>query len=52
MLRENKELLFGDVLSKLLFNVVLKAIERRAKLQTTGTVINKQTQCITYTDDI
>jgi hypothetical protein len=36
-------------LSTLLFNIVLEAIERRAKLQTTGTIFNKQTQRLTLT---
>jgi hypothetical protein len=31
----------GDVLSTLLFNVVLEVIVRRANLQTTGTIYNK-----------
>jgi hypothetical protein len=41
-------------LSKLLLNVVLEAIVRRAELQTTGTIfnINKQTQFLAYVDDI
>jgi hypothetical protein len=34
----------GDVLSTLLFNVVLEIIVRRAKLQTNGTIFNRQTQ--------
>jgi hypothetical protein len=38
-----------DVLSTLVFNNVLK---RRGKLQTTGTVINKQTKLLAYADDI
>jgi hypothetical protein len=42
----------GAVLSTLLFNVVLEAIVRRAKLQTTGTIFNKQTQLIAYAYDI
>jgi hypothetical protein len=33
----------GDVLSTLLFNVVLEVIVRRANLQTTGTIYNKET---------
>jgi hypothetical protein len=41
-----------DVLSTLLFNVVLEAIVRRAKLQTTGTIFNKQAQLLAYADDI
>jgi Reverse transcriptase (RNA-dependent DNA polymerase) len=36
-----------DVLSTLLFNVV-----RRAKIQTSGTIFNKQTQLLAYADDI
>jgi hypothetical protein len=42
----------GDVLSTLLFNVVLEVIVRRANLQTTGTIYNKETQLLTYADDI
>jgi hypothetical protein len=34
----------GDVLSTLPFNVVLEVIVRRANLQTTGTIYNKETQ--------
>jgi hypothetical protein len=39
-----KELRKGDVLSTLLFNVVLEVILRRANLQTTCTIYNKETQ--------
>jgi hypothetical protein len=42
----------GDVLSTLLFNVVLEVIVRRANLQTTGTIYNKETQQLAYADDI
>jgi hypothetical protein len=42
----------GDVLSTLLFNVVLEVIVRRANLQTTGTINNKETQLLAYADDI
>jgi hypothetical protein len=42
----------GDVLSTLLFNVVLEVIVRRANLQTTGTISNKKTQLFACTDDI
>jgi hypothetical protein len=43
----------GDVFIKtLLLNVVLEAIVRRAKLQTTGTIFNNQTQFLAYVDDI
>jgi hypothetical protein len=42
----------GDVLSTLLFNVVLEVIVRRANLQTTGTIYNKKTQLLAYADDI
>jgi Reverse transcriptase (RNA-dependent DNA polymerase) len=42
----------GEVLSTLLFNVVLKIIVRRAKLQTNGTIFNRQTQIFAYADDI
>jgi hypothetical protein len=42
----------GDVLSSLLFNVVLEVIVRRANLQTTGTLYNKETQLFAYADDI
>jgi hypothetical protein len=42
----------GDVLSTLLFNVVLEVIVRRANLQTTGTIFNKETQLLAYADDI
>jgi hypothetical protein len=41
-----------DVLSTLLFNVVLEVIVRRANLQTTGTIFNKKTQLLTYSDDV
>jgi hypothetical protein len=41
----------GDVLSTLLFNVVLEVIVRRANLQTTGTIYNKETQLLEYADD-
>jgi hypothetical protein len=42
----------GDVLSTLLFNVLLEVIVRRANLQTTGTIYNKETQLVAYADDI
>jgi hypothetical protein len=42
----------GDVLSTLLFNVVLEVIVRRANLQSTGTIYNKETQLLAYADDI
>jgi hypothetical protein len=42
----------GDVLSTLLFNVVLEVIVRRPNLQTTGTIYNKETQLYAYADDI
>jgi hypothetical protein len=42
----------GDVLSTLLFKVVLEGIVRRANLQTTGTIYNKETQLLAYADDI
>jgi hypothetical protein len=42
----------GDVLPTLLFNVVLKVIVRRANLQTTSTIYNKELQLIAYADDI
>jgi hypothetical protein len=41
-----------DSFKTLFFNFVLEAIVRRAKLQTTGTIFNKQTQFITFADDI
>jgi hypothetical protein len=37
---------------RLLLNVVLEVIVRRANLQTTGTIYNKKTQLLTYADDI
>jgi hypothetical protein len=42
----------GDVLSTLLFNVVLEFVVRRANLQTTGTIYNKETQLLAYADDV
>jgi hypothetical protein len=42
----------GDVLSTLLFNVVLEVIVRRANLQTTSTIYNKETQLLAYAGDI
>jgi hypothetical protein len=42
----------GDILSTLLFNVVLEVIVRRANLQTTGTIYNRETQLLAYADDI
>jgi hypothetical protein len=42
----------GDVLSTLFFNVVLEVIVRRANLQTTGTIYNKETQLLAYADDL
>jgi hypothetical protein len=42
----------GNVLFTLLFNVVLEVIVRRANLQTTGTLFNKETQLLAYVDDI
>jgi ribosome-associated translation inhibitor RaiA len=42
----------GEVLSTLLFNVVLEVIVRRANLQTTGTIYNKETQLLAYADNI
>jgi hypothetical protein len=41
-----------DVLSTLLFNVVLEVIVRRENLQTTGTIYNKETQLLAYAADI
>jgi hypothetical protein len=41
----------GDILSTLLFNVVLEVTVRRANLQTTGTIFNKETQLLAYADD-
>jgi hypothetical protein len=42
----------GDVLSTLLFNVLLEVIVRRVNLQTTGTIYNKEKQLLAYADDI
>jgi hypothetical protein len=42
----------GDVLSTLLFIVVLEFIVRRSNLQTTGTIYNKETQLLAYADDL
>jgi hypothetical protein len=42
----------GDVLSTLLFIVVLEVIIRRANLKTTGTIYNKETQLLAYDIDI
>jgi hypothetical protein len=47
-----QELRQGDVLSTLLFNVVLEVIVRRANLRTTGTIYNKETQLLAFADDI
>jgi hypothetical protein len=47
-----QELRQGDVLSTLLFNVVLEVIVRRANLQTTGTIYNKETQLLAYADNL
>jgi hypothetical protein len=47
-----QELRQGDVLSTLLFNIVLEVIVRRANLQTTGTIYNEETQLLAYADDI
>jgi hypothetical protein len=41
-----------DVLSTLLFNVVLEVIVRPANLQTTDTIYNKKIQLLAYADDI
>jgi hypothetical protein len=40
------------IISTLLFIVVLEVIVRRANLQTTGTIYNKETQLLAYADDI
>jgi hypothetical protein len=42
----------GEVLSTLFFNVVLEVIVRRANLQQTDTIYNKETQLLAYADDI
>jgi hypothetical protein len=47
-----QELRQGDVLSTLLFNVVLEVIVRRTNLQTTGTIYKKETQLLANADDI
>jgi hypothetical protein len=47
-----KELRQGDVLSTLLFNVVLEVIVRQANLQTAGTIYNKETQLLAYADNL
>jgi hypothetical protein len=47
-----QELRQADVLSTLLFNAVLEVIVRRASLQTTGTIFNKEIQLLAYADDI
>jgi hypothetical protein len=41
-----------DVLSTLLFNVVLEVVGQRANLQTTDTIYNKETHPLAYDDDI
>jgi hypothetical protein len=41
-----------DLLSTVLFSVVLEVIVRRANLQTTGTIYNKETQLLAYADDM
>jgi hypothetical protein len=42
----------GDVLSTLIFNVVLESTVRRANLQTNGTIIIKQTLVLGCADEI
>jgi hypothetical protein len=42
----------GDVLSTLVFKSMLEVIVRRANLQTTGTIYNKETQLLAHADDI
>jgi hypothetical protein len=42
----------GDVLSTLVFNVVLEVIVQRENLQTTSTIYNKETELIAYADDV
>jgi hypothetical protein len=42
----------GEVLSTLLFNFVLEVIVRRANLQITDTIYNKETQLFAYADEI
>jgi hypothetical protein len=41
----------GDVLSTLFFNVLPEVIIRRANIQTTGTIYNKETQLLEFADD-
>jgi hypothetical protein len=50
-LETQQELKQGDVLSTLLFNVVLEVFVRRANLQTTGTIYNKVTHLLAYADE-
>jgi hypothetical protein len=47
-----QELRQVDVLSTLFFTVVVEVMERRANLQTTSTIYNRETELLAYADDI
>jgi hypothetical protein len=42
----------GDVISTILFNIVLEYVISRLTITPKGTVFNRVTQCIAYADDI
>lgn len=47
-----RELLQGDGLSYLLFNIPLEGVIRRVGIDTSGTVFRKSVQLLGFTDDI
>jgi hypothetical protein len=42
----------GDVISTILFNIVLEYVISRLTITPKGTIFNRMTQCIAYVDDI